>query len=321
MSIFKKRDKENHLPYAAQNPQHIQNFNAPVGAVLNGENSSASINQSGIANTDLSALERHQSVEGAIEATKIMVERFISIYENHDIRANQIPKFVSNFDLKLSDFMSRESVINILGEELISWTCDRFGVEKSWVEGETDSSGELTSRIYEYFDCYKKLHLVTNLLKSYEEIPRRDICLYAFKNGSLTRDTINKSIVVLVFQEKIGVINQRSVYRYKPITTHWQWDYFKMRYQAKAIFMLCRKYEIEMRGFDLADSVIDKIVGGKLFPGTVLKNCYQRSWFPEDYVATAKENYVAEETEELEEVLFYLKDNGYIEFVQFLESE
>lgn len=309
MTASNENDENPELTSSRETTQYIQNFNAPVGAVLNDGQSQAFVNQSSSTNGS-----RAQSDDITVDSVKLLVTRFLSVYENHGIRAHQIPKFAVDFNVKPSDFATHYSVLNILTDEFISWTCETFGVEKSWMDGDPDWFCKETKQIYADFDLYKSLYFATDLFENYKKLPRRDVCLYAFKNGSLTRDTQNKSIVALVFQERIGEINGRFIYKYKPVTTHWQWDYYKMRYQIKGIFLLCLKNNIRTRGFDLSGDVIDQLVAGEIFPELIIQNCYRCSWFPEDYVSTKQESHVAQESEELARVVFDLKEDGYAEF-------
>lgn len=61
-----------------------------------------------------------------------LVNRFISIYENHGIGMNQISSFSgSDFNFKLLDFKAKNSILEILDDKFIDWTCNKFGVERS----------------------------------------------------------------------------------------------------------------------------------------------------------------------------------------------
>lgn len=322
INFFKKDKRKQDSNLAKEAAQLIQNFNAPVGLVQNGAHASAFVNQVsqyGAINSTFLSRKKLDVESTALEANKLLVDRFLKIYENHGIRTHQIPRFAAQFDLKLTDFSSYYSILGVLNEEFISWTSHSFGVDRTWLEGEPDWSGQVTERIYSYFDCYKSLHLFSQL---FEKKQRRAsaFCLYAFKNGELTRDTYDKSVVILVLKETIGEINRKSICRYKPISTRWMWDYYKTRYQVKAIFMLCQKLGIQVCGFDLPDSVSDPIAEGKVFPEPIINDCRQFTWYPEDFVDKPAKSVMAKESEELDKVLNYLSENGYTKFLDLLNG-
>ncbi|WP_339280533.1 hypothetical protein [Lysinibacillus sp. FSL P2-0066] len=240
------------------------------------------------------------------EKTKVdlVIDRFIKIYEAHGIQQNQIPNFIdSKFRLELKDFKNNESILQVLDNDLIEWTCKKFGVKRDWVDGTSNI-------IYGNIDYYKQIEAFI-----------RDICelnkdekvveVYAFKQGELHRDDENQDVILLI-RYPIGKINSKEVYRYIPVNTYWRWGYWRSRYQIKAIFYICSKLGIFINGYDLKER--REIADGTVFPEELLNKIPLRyTWYPEDY--TDLISMQAKETDETEKVREYIKNESYIEYL------
>lgn len=237
-----------------------------------------------------------------------VVKRFVKVFETHGIQQNQIPFFVDKkFDLKLKDFKDEESILEVLNEELINWTCNKFGIQKEWIEG-------TTNRIYCRTDYYKQIHIfIEDVCKLMKE--GKSIELLAFKNGNLNNRNDIKHFVVLLFRCHIGNINSKPVYKYIPISTLWDWSYWRSRYQLKSIFFICEKLRVITMGYDTIDKNI--IASGEDFPQNIINNIpITITWYPEDYIDLPSRSVQAKEIDETEEVRSYIKKQGYIDYLQ-----
>jgi len=236
----------------------------------------------------------------------LVVDRFIKVYEAHGIQQNQIVTFVDKeFNLKLKDFKNNESILEILDNDLIEWTCNKFGVKRDWIDGTSD-------RIYESVDYYKE---VPKFIKDISELVKNknDLELFAFKEGELDRENEYQDIVLLI-RYSIGKNNSQTVYRYTPISTCWKWGYWRSRYQLKSIFYICEKLHIFINGYDLKDKKL--IAHGKCFPSEMLQTIpISITWYPEDYVDLISQNFQAKEIDETEKVREYIKQENYIQYL------
>lgn len=81
-----------------------------------------------------------------------VVDRFVEVYKAHDVSLNQIHSFVDKkFNLKISDFKSKDTILDILTEELLEYTCEIFRIRRSWLDGTCDY-------IYDTKRYYKNVH-------------------------------------------------------------------------------------------------------------------------------------------------------------------
>jgi len=96
-----------------------------------------------------------------------------------------------------------------------------------------------------------------------------------------------------------------------PISTLWDWGYWRSRYQLKSIFYICEKLNIYVKGYDLKDR--EKIAFGIEFPERIIKGIpISFTWYPEDYIDRHYQNVQVKEVEEIERVKSYIKQEGYI---------
>lgn len=257
--------------------------------------------------------EEQQDKKESKEEYKIyeVVRRFIKVYEEHGILQSQIPGFVDKkFGLQLKDFKDQESVLQILNDELINWTCKKFGVQRDWIDGTSEY-------IYNRKNYYKKIHSfiddLYNLIKN-----GNDIDIYAFKFGDLVPDDTedeNEQEVVLLMRYSIGQLNSKIVYKYIPISTLWNWGYWRSRYQLKAIFYICEKLNVFLHGYDLREK--NNIASGEVFPEKIVRSILNSiTWYPEDYIELPSQSIQAKEVEETKKVREYFKQEGYLDYLK-----
>lgn len=271
-------------------------------------------NENRVLKAKLEKLERLSRRIGTLsEDSKVLsihslVDRFIKIYENHDILANQIPAFCDKeFDLKLIDFESKASILEILTDDLLNWTCSKFGIQREWIDGSTNS-------IYKRKDYYKRvsdfIELATNLKSEFD----CEFDIFALKRGKLDNKSEREQYVVLVLRKPIGSLNSKIIYGYIPLSTLWNWGYWRTRYQIKSIFWVCKKLGIDTHGFDMDSKQIIEISSGSVFPKLLIdKIPCGYTWYTEDYIDLPDYSIQAKEIDEVNLVLDYIKDQRYDE--------
>ncbi|MGE6259776.1 hypothetical protein ACQKCU_18165 [Heyndrickxia sporothermodurans] len=236
-----------------------------------------------------------------------VIDRFIKIYEAHGIQQNQIPTFIdSKFKLKLKDFKNNESILQVLDNDLLEWTCEKFGVKRDWIDG-------TSNKIYGYTNYYKQIEtFIDDICKLKKDGKKVEV--FAFKEGELDRIDENQDVILLI-RYSIGEINSKIVYRYIPVSTYWRWSYWRARYQLKAIFYICSKLHIFIKGYDLKERRI--IADAETFPEELLEKIpITYTWYPEDYIDLISQSFQAKEVDETEKVREYIKQERYIKYLK-----
>lgn len=148
-----------------------------------------------------------------------VVDRFVEVYESHNIKLNQIPIFVDDkFKLKMSDFKSKESILEILSDELLDYTARTFRIQRSWLDGTSDF-------VYNTDIYYKNVGSCIKLISDLNCIYEYDLNLYFFKSSKLNPNWYHKkgNHVVMLLEVPIKMINDTMIYSYIPMKDIWLW--------------------------------------------------------------------------------------------------
>ncbi|MEL3974308.1 hypothetical protein AAEO50_18630 [Rossellomorea oryzaecorticis] len=240
-----------------------------------------------------------------------VVRRFVMVYEVHGIAQTQIPFFIDKeFGLQLKDFKDEGSILHILNDDLIVWTCDKFGIQREWIEGTTNS-------IYPHVDYYKKVHA---FIKDICTLDKSAIDVIAFKSEKLKLKENHRHCIVLLIRIPIDTLNSKIIYKYVPISTLWDWGYWRSRYQVKSIFYICEKLRINICGYDLRDKEL--LASGSCFPQKLMSKIpITVTWYPEDYIDLPSQSCQAKETEETPKIREYIKEQGYMDLLKDCEKK
>ncbi len=237
-----------------------------------------------------------------------LADRFIEIFESHGIHPNEIPRCVpEEYEISLKDLSNQEYLIAKLTPSLIDWVCSTFNIRREWLEVDDNY-------IYQTKNYYKNEHSLLRMLKSLKEEYFDDLRVIAYKdvkelNCSGERpQKINLLIVVPVLK-----IDGKVIQKYIPTSTHWDWGYWRSRYQFKGITRTCyKKLSLTFDGYDLDSDTMALLSAGKVFPKNIIDNIFTGyTWYPDDYTDNKTESQCAKETQETKTILEYIKDRRY----------
>ncbi|MBO2535090.1 hypothetical protein [Rummeliibacillus suwonensis] len=249
---------------------------------------------------------KEDGMEKEKSIVNVVVDRFVQVYEAHGIKQNQIAFFIDKeFNLQLRDFKDNASILQVLNDDLIKWTCEKFGIQRDWIDGTSE-------KIYGRKDYYKQIErFIDDICKIIRE--GEEVELYAFKDGELDRADENHDVILLL-RYPIDKINSRIIYKYVPIETYWMWGYWRSRFQLKAIFFICERLHIFIRGYDLKER--KKIADRVVFPEKIINDIpISITWYPDDYIDLISQSVQAKETDETEKVREYISKEKYIQYL------
>ena len=196
-------------------------------------------------------------------------QRVCKMFEAHEIPVQMIPLFYNqcinaSISWKPSEMSDAKSIIETLGQEGIYVCADLFGVNRSWLHGEDN--------IYDFRNFYKSTYKFIDLvfeLKLKNEFDRIEGFAIRSKSGFNNKDEAHQRLFIIL-AEQVAVFNKKPIYRFIPITTDWNWGYWRTRFEAKSIFYLedHRSDFIKFRGVEVKDEnggglVINAPQGGK----------------------------------------------------------
>ncbi|MBX4258546.1 toll/interleukin-1 receptor domain-containing protein [Clostridium estertheticum] len=233
-----------------------------------------------------------------------LIDKFIYVYEEHGIGLHQMPAFIdSEFDIRFSDLTPRKNLLNKINDRLINWTCDKFGIQRRWID-------EGDKHIYYSINCYKEVYnfidVVAQIIDDvgiYNNYSSK-IHVYALKDfKELKADkTEENGKVLFIIETKIGESSTDYIYKYTIIRDNLYWYYGKCRRDAKKIIAICNAFNIHIDGYDLPKDTLWRIGYVNLFPYRIINKLRGTTWNPEDYISP--NDYVNEvENEDLQLIL------------------
>ena len=272
------------------------------------QNHSALIKDDRDINQDLEVVNEPPKDEILVNPVISLAQRLIHVYEGHGIHINEIPRVTpEQFGITLSTISEQSRFIEKITPEYIKWVSGTFGINRSWLE--TEVGGIYTTKNY-----YKNEFELLRLLKELKAEYGNELDVYAFKNvSSLDSKQDVEQFVNLLISVPLFKIDGRIICKFIPTKTMWEWGYQKSRYQLKGIIRVAyRTLKIDFIGYDVNKDEMRSLAFGKVIPQSVLSKMFSYTWNPDDYTDSARESGCAKETDELDAIIEYVKERGYV---------
>ncbi|TFW09464.1 hypothetical protein E4K72_05990 [Oxalobacteraceae bacterium OM1] len=202
-----------------------------------------------------------------------MAARLIRLCEAHGVHRNQIPRFVGHA-LTLQDVQDDASVLAKLDEPLLEHVCARFAIRREWLDG-----------------AHAQIHPQHRFYKSPQEFSAFITALRsANPNGSLSgvvlapNDHVPNAEALLILQETIGAIGERSIYRYH-VCDGWPFSYWKARAYLAACIAIAWRHHVYIHGRCAPADAIARLASGTTLLGWQGEGIWtfgMKQWHPED---------------------------------------
>lgn len=230
-----------------------------------------------------------------------VAERFLRIFQDHDVAITQIPRLIP--ELSLDQLNNAESLRPALTPKILQRTAELFGIKLEWLEG-------ITNQIYDYDYCYKDPWRLLEHIKSLD-VDGLDYPVAVFcRTKKLNYAKGQGQSIVLVLRKKIAQFDEKTIYRYH-IYDEFDWGYWKSRIQLKAMVrILVTKFQIPVIPMYQVDKkILREIESGRAVP---LQYYGRVKTDPslEDYSYSTEESAVSKESDELPVVFRYIKAYG-----------
>jgi hypothetical protein len=259
-------------------------------------------------------VEPQQQVKSQSSEVYSLVERFVQIYRAHGIERTQIPRFLGEESgLTLADVSTDEKLLNSLNENLLQTTCDRFGVQREWLDGKDVP-------IYPYLG---HSHDLSSYIDFLLELKKSGAMIQGFaikrpgdklKKPKHIHGDIDRYFIALLFRVEIGHWgdhSQDSIWKYYPLGDQIYWGYKKTRMQLKAKVLIASMLGIYFKGCVMEAHEIEGIMDGSIFPGPLMEHRSHVGWHPDDYIFTEEESRAVADAEEALEVREWHQGNGW----------
>jgi len=230
------------------------------------------------------------------DPTLIVTNRFLKIFEDHDVAIPQIPLLISQLSLGQ---LRLESLPFALTSKVLRQTAKLFQIQLAWLEGVTD-------QIYNRYHCYKDPWRFFEDIKTFK-IDEFDLSMVAFcSTAKLDYGGGQGQPIILVLREKCAHLDDKIIYRYR-IYDEFDWGYRKSRIQLKAIIRIWEdKVGTPVPIYKVGKRVLREIESGRAVPYRYYRGG-QTDPSLEDYSFSTEESAVSKEADELPTVFEYIK--------------
>lgn len=242
-------------------------------------------------------------------AINLMVERFLFVFEAHDIDVSQIPRLVPQ--LRYEDLESPKQLLAALTPAVIDATAQLFGVRSQWLEG-------LDDLVYYPFWTRKNPKAFLSLFASASVLGDRThefpLRVLATSMDIGLPGTIPQ-LLLPVIVETVGVAGDDPVHRCHVSGTYYNWADPASRIELKALaWLVYRGLKTPVPLFQVTLDELENFAGGLAIPSVVWRRGLVTDPSLEDYILSLQQSAVAKETDELPAVLSYLDEQGLSDF-------
>lgn len=181
-----------------------------------------------------------------------VADRFITLFEKHEIHRNQIPRFFGH-KLTLDDVTNIHKLSQKLSHELLKEAANLFNVRIEWLEGADDE-------IYELNYTYKRPEDFKSFLK---KLTKAESYQYHLKLV-ISPENHHDEDALLIIDEPISDFGEKRIYRHH-LFAGWSYRYYKCRADIAACVGIADKLKIMITRTHHVDVNISKYCQGEGF--------------------------------------------------------
>jgi hypothetical protein len=220
----------------------------------------------------VSLLERLEKLfrrRKAIEPT--VAARFVQLFEGHGIHRNQLPRFLGG-TLTLADMHDDAQLLARLDDTLVEHAASLLGARREWLDC-------ADNQIYATHDFYKRPEAFNGWIEQ--------LCKASdMSTGVLIVANTNKHEInaLLVFEEHIGQIAEKPVFRYH-LCNNWIYSYWKSRAYLTACIAGAWRRKIYVMGRITDIETVRRYRDGGQFLDYSNESAlplHGKPWYPED---------------------------------------
>lgn len=199
--------------------------------------------------------------------------RFVRLLESHGVYRNQIPRFIGH-GLTLKDVTDDATLLAALNEEILGSTCALFAVRREWLDG-VETRAHLYHDFYNYPNRF--LNFIEDLMKNNPNGHTQGVLIAPNEHDW-------RSEALLIFQETIGHVGEKPIYRYH-LCNNWTFTYWKSRAYLTSCVAIAWKRNIFIHGINMSREKIKSLAFGATLLGWQGEGIWtlgHKTWDPED---------------------------------------
>lgn len=213
-----------------------------------------------------SLVERFKKYSATKQKIDSLPSRFVSLFENHSIHRNQIPRFFGH-NLTLADMSSDDNLLAKLTPDILKAASELFAARLEWLEG-------VDEKIYEVHDFYKQPKAYQQFLAELVASSEHPI----FAKLVLSKAPRCQEDALLILAEIFAYNGEEAVERFH-LCGNWFTKYWKFRADLAACIAITEKHSVFLKGF-LTPANIESFCAGRCFIADLnqLPYAFERDW-------------------------------------------
>ena len=240
----------------------------------------------------------------------VVADRLTSVFEAHNIEANQIPRLLPSIQYK--DLNSPKSLLAAITPEVVDATAQMFGIRREWLEGLDDLVYQVN---WARGDPRTVLsHLAAGIAargKARSWFPLRILTT----SMKLERASRHQQWLLPVIVETVEELGETLVYRCHVFGNVYDWTSERTRMELKAIsWVVHHQLNKPVPLIQVTPRELEQISMGQAVPSALWRNGLISEPSLEDFVLPQAQTMQAKETDELAKLEAYLGASGLKEF-------
>jgi len=212
--------------------------------------------------------------------------RFLKAFEAHGIARMQIgrllPVTLRSKSIPLASFSSADALKPVLTAELLDWTADLWGLQRTWLDlaGGSDSYQGPHRHCHVYKDPEAMAVCLDEALMRIPVSPL-DLRMLVFATTKEAFLQPTSDPIVIALEEPAGELDDQLLHRYTMLSEGWQLDHTPCLINAVSLCRMATERKINIRGVVVSHRELKRLVLGRSFIPEARRKC-RGIWYPED---------------------------------------
>lgn len=224
-----------------------------------------------------------------------LLSRYLTIFETKEIPRTLISRVLGlEKVLSVQQTCSDKLLTEQLNDHLIKHTAEFFALSSEWLYGATSMPYRVRSN---YKHPGAALDTLVTLLQSNKQAHFSSAFLLATTTADVEGPRGDQAILSVFLEVPVSEIEGLEITRVYVLENHLPWTHPAARIHFKQLVLIARLLNLFVVGYQVPQKKHDEFEEGKLLPHQLLRERIG-SWYPEDYVDSAKSSHLAKQQEE-----------------------
>lgn len=218
---------------------------------------------------------------------ELMCARFRYLFDIHGIATADIPEILSDTQLRRSDLMHNESLVDALNDSVLQHISNIFNVNVEWLKG---TSNQVIST-GGYNRWYKNVggvafHIALYILNNESirvlfvaQLSDNGTVAERMKHAEEADDNAENRFPIGVVIERTKAVNGKRVKIFDVLRDE-RWNYRRCRNHINYLIMFCENTHLRYCGLALSKTNFSNLFGGVVCPIEAIESKPNEAWYP-----------------------------------------